>query len=125
MITEDYVSFEVAKLLKEKGFDWASRLWYNNNGIVSQKYIEPTNNILGKDEHFPCVTNQMAMKWLRKVHSLYISIKLYFTEKDFLFSYTIFEKCENLILCKKYEGCIDSYEEACEAAIKYCLENLI
>ena len=30
MITEDYVSFEVAKLLKEKGFDWYTYAYYED-----------------------------------------------------------------------------------------------
>lgn len=32
MITEDYVSFEVAKLLKEKGFDEPLKRFYNSEG---------------------------------------------------------------------------------------------
>lgn len=120
MITEDCVSFEVAKLLKDKGFDWASRLWYNSNGIVSQKYIEPTNNILGKDEHFPCVTNQIVMKWLREVHSIFIQVELYKYD-DYCFE--VFQNAHRLIVEK--DEVYKSYEEACEAAIKYCLENLI
>jgi hypothetical protein len=33
MITEDYVSFETAKLLKEKGFDATCKKYYNLNLI--------------------------------------------------------------------------------------------
>lgn len=29
MITEDYVSFQTAKLLKEKGFDWPESPFYS------------------------------------------------------------------------------------------------
>lgn len=121
MIKEDYVSFEISVLLKEKGFDWASRLWYNNNGIVSQKYIEPTNNILGKDEHFPCVTNQMAMKWLRKVHNIFIQVELYSKYNDYCFE--LFQNTHRLIL-KKHET-YNSYEEAVEAALEYTLKKLL
>ena len=41
MIQEDYVSFETAKHLKEKGFDEDINLWYNENGneiFFQQKY---------------------------------------------------------------------------------------
>ncbi len=40
MITEDYVSFEVAKLLKEKGFDIPVWTRYEDNGevIFGDKY---------------------------------------------------------------------------------------
>ena len=40
MITEDYVSFEVAKLLKEKGFDkdvLITDWWYDDSGILHQR----------------------------------------------------------------------------------------
>ena len=33
MITEDYVSFETAKLLKEKGFDTDSHYYYDKEGV--------------------------------------------------------------------------------------------
>ena len=32
MITEDYVNFETAKLLKEKGFDEITFTWYTGKG---------------------------------------------------------------------------------------------
>ena len=51
MITEDYVSFETAKLLKEKGFDWDESPFYseqdrdewrqNNNYTISNKSYNP------------------------------------------------------------------------------------
>ena len=119
MIKEDYVSFETAKLLKEKGYNCGSRFWYDDKGIVSQKYIEQTDKPLGLDSHFPCITQQMATKWLREVYNIDITVTpdrkvgysvLIFKDKrlpfDTLNSYSI-------------------YEQACEAAIKYCLENLI
>lgn len=34
MIAEDYVSFEVAKLLKEKGFNEPCRAIYSPKGVV-------------------------------------------------------------------------------------------
>ena len=42
MITEDYVSFETAKLLKEKGFDEDIDLWYDENG---EMFIHPKYDI--------------------------------------------------------------------------------
>ena len=67
----------------------------------------------------------MAMKWLRELHNIFISISFRFSrnaDNDINFSYYA-EKYEN-----HYgygDGEFNSYEEACEAAIKYCLENLI
>ena len=77
IITEDYVSFETAKLLKKKGFDEICYLGYNKNG----EYV-PTNNrtnsqIIQPDFCFICCpTLQMAMKWLREVHNIFIAIEI-------------------------------------------------
>ena len=105
MITEDYVSsFEVAKLLEEKGF---------NNDYPK-----------GDCTQYPC-TLQMAMKWLRKKYQIFI-------RPDINFLYPIRYYCE--IFCYgdnlKTQPDVrtedfESLGEACEAAIKYCLENLI
>ena len=101
MITEDYVSFETAKLLKEKGFDEECQQYYG-------------------DYRYPCPTLQMAMKWLREVHNIAIE-----TEWEHLW-YAYIKPMTSKPSEEDYYQCESSkYEEACEAAIKYCLENLI
>ena len=130
MITEDYVSFETAKLLKEKGFDKKCRalytIWFDE--VEGPKEDEAENwNI--EPKYFSAPTLQMAMKWLREVHNIFIDISSRFSknaDKDVCFSYS----CKKLINTYKssYEigdGEWLNYEEVCEAAIKYCLENLI
>ena len=131
MIKEDYVSLEVAKLLKEKGFDEPSRFWYDNNGVISQKYIDAVDRpLLGKDTHYPCVTISFAMKWLREVHNKHcdtgydIDLKWFFQIID-LKEVVEYDYPETKYYHSENETGFDSYEEACEEAIKYCLENLI
>ena len=106
MIQEDYVSFETAKLLKEKGFDEECQKYYG-------------------DYKYPCPTLQMAMKWLRKAHEIFIRPNTnflypirYYCE---IFCYGDNLKTQQDVTTENFE----SPEEACEAAIKYCLENLI
>lgn len=70
MITEDYVSFEVAKLLKEKGFNCITYFGYRPNGAIFVGHWENWEN----GAAYPKTTLQMAKKWLRKVHHIYISI---------------------------------------------------
>ena len=128
-ITEDYVSFETARLLKEKGFDEECWCWYEEDG-----YFKDSNDDYGfqsNSDHisddFICSapTLQMTMKWLREKYKLEIypfHEKLqgdswwYRIERSKAF-FNITEYEEDLIF--------GSYEQACEAAIKYCLENLI
>ena len=103
MITEDYVSFEIAKLLKEKGF---------NEKVIS---FYPLGDIQRP-------TLQMAMKWLREVYN--IDIFPWKIGKG-IYSCAIFNSNtgQDLSLDKDFPS--EKYEEAAEAAVKYCLENLI
>ena len=68
MIKEAYVSFEVAKLLKENGFNEPTWTRYedDNEVIFGDKY-NWNNSPMG---HTSAPTHQMAMKWLREVHGL-------------------------------------------------------
>lgn len=122
MIQEDYVSFETAKLLKEKGFDVYVRSFYDADDMPAQHTEALWDWNLNKENYrFSAPTLQMAMKWLREVHNIYISIShrlSHNADNDICFSFWINEG-------KITDGEWLSYEDACEAAIKYCLENLI
>lgn len=121
-IIEDYVSFDVAKLLKEKGFNEECRAAYTNYGklftIQIQKYI--TNILCNKSTLWYCTapTQQMTMKWLRKVHKLHIEPHIQ-TNKNY--NGNIYNLYGELLL--EFIG--ESPAQACETAIKYCLEHLI
>ena len=119
MITEDYVSFEIAKLLKEKGFDEDSWFHYDADGdIVSRGYR------LNMPEDIPTWTLQMAMKWLRDVHHIHIEVHLDSMDGIHPIYKALYSECVT-IRTNNFIDYGDTYEEACEAAIKYCLENLI
>lgn len=69
MNKEDYVSLEVAKLLKEKGFDEDCMAFYTRDGLFEcNSYIN--TNVL---KH-PTPTLYEAQKWLRKEHGIHIII---------------------------------------------------
>ena len=124
MITEDYVSFEIAKLLKEKGFNGLCTAYYDC--FTTDNFHcgnEPTdfNSIDTKIRDIVAApTLQMAMKWLREVYGLFIRITEDVTGN--VFEWSVYQKNYG---CKASTYVEDSYEQACEAAIKYCLENLI
>ncbi len=125
MITEDYVSFETAKLLKEKGFDENTPVNYfvgddKPRGCVVGEMIY--HKRLEEDTHLiACPTLQMAMKWLRE-KEIFIEVTHTLFSSPHKYQYSIFRtEPEFYTAGDKYE----SYEEACDAAIKYCLENLI
>ena len=131
MITEDYVSFETAKLLKEKGFDETCSCYYFYNDETQFSQFEESlthwnwNN--GYTFRYSAPTLQMAMKWLREVHKLHCDIG--YDDLDWFWniisvSNGIPVEDRPKLLKNGFAG-IATYEQACEAAIKYCLENLI
>ena len=127
MITEDYVSFETAKLLKEKGFDEPCECFYDtehNDISIVNGWMDTSNSLL-EEREFLCYsapTLQMAMKWLREVHGLWCEISW---EGKGLWCMEVFSLMDEEFIPDSIVHEIKSYEEACEAAIKYCLENLI
>ena len=127
MITEDYCSFEVAKLLKEKGFDELCDNYYDQSSDEPQQ-LTLDEMYYSYDVFIKAPTHQMAMKWLREVHNLFIEpyvVKNY-SKKKLEYTYSIqdldFQGSDDGIECCKNW---DTPEQACETAIKYCLENLI
>ena len=128
MITEDYVSFETAKLLKEKGFG-EEVLTYYVYDTESKSYEFRFDDRWDNPNNFPgdCIsapTLQMAMKWLREVHSRYIEIYIDNSHnfKDIVFRPAIYDK---ELDCLWESDNFLTYEKACETAIKYCIKNFI
>ena len=121
MVTEDYVSFETAKLLKEKGFDEPCLMCYTYDGKLGN-YGQYNSYKNSEVFSLTAPTLQMAMKWLREVHSLWCEISW---EGKGLWCMEVFSLMDEEFIPDSIVHEIKSYEEACEAAIKYCLENLI
>lgn len=128
MITEDYVSFEVAKLLKEKGFNEYCFAAYSTEigDFITVGPIKNSEIDADKDDTHICTasTHQMAMKWLRKVPNMYIEVC---TDKSYNFQDIIFSPAvyDRELDCLWESDNFSTYEEACEAALKYCLTKLI
>lgn len=125
-LTEDYVSYETAKLLKEKGFDIPVRTYYENddyeividNEIIFGNAHNWNNSSTG---YISAPTQAMAIKWLREVCGLIISIE--FQENCPTWKWIIHIKSSD----KKHTNFqhYDKYEEAIEVALEYALKYLI
>ena len=130
MIEESYVSFEVAQLLKEKGFLKGVDLrmtrnlsFYDSIGLTHNinKYYDSL--VQDKIDFAIAPTQQMAMKWLRTKHIIIVVQPEYFNA-DGICSYWGVDiwAGDNY---EKLQGDYPSYEEAVEAALKYTLEKLV
>lgn len=145
MIQEAYCSFEVSKLLKEKGFNGLcgacfdpndkslNTIYYDTSGGVEP---QDWNNLSEREAgkiglatwygYISAPTQQMAMYYLRRVHGIFIAINN--DDLDFNWQcYDLINRESTLdpkILSESYGG-YKHYEKAVEAALKYSLENLI
>ena len=121
--TEDYCSYEIAKLLKEKGFDGVCDYAYSNKGNWFE--IDRSNF---DEVYYLRPTHQMAMKWLREVHKVVIVIDAYHADhwEGYIdcFEISIYSHASTMIVPNEIAH-HTYYEEAVEAALKYVLENLI
>ena len=119
MITEDYVSYETAKLLKEKGFNSNEISCIN---VFKGHTYKIQDTVIDADEDVTIPTIQLTMKWLRNIHGLFIHIDVIREASCWLVDIQDIKEDVNIYPVKNE---FPNYEEACEAAIKYCLENLI
>ena len=129
MITEDYVSYEIAKLLEEKGFDEPCIGFYNpRNGTLFEASIRKSWHY---DKHgsINAPTHQMALKWLMEVHKIFVEpfVSIDLNGKYHYCFRLLNSICKDILEPKDLVKIDfkDTYEEAVEAAIKYTLENLI
>lgn len=144
MIEEAYVSFEVAKLLKEKGFDEPCYSYYMTTKTLhttfhNRVHVEEEphfnsgdlNGMYDVDESIiedvcSAPTHQMACAWLREKYGIFIAINN--DDLDFNWQcYDLINRDSTLdpkILSESYAG-YKTYENAVEAALKYVLKNLI
>ena len=87
MIEEEYVSFETAKLAKEKGFDGQSRFAFGNDGSEGLPFdkdiLMPTQSLLarwlrekcGKNIYVVMGNSERYIVWIQDIHSL-VKVKI-------------------------------------------------
>ena len=140
MITEDYVSFETAKLLKENGYNNPTDSGYLDGDCTSHRFIEFCDEVTQGEWYdaedtteygsiLLAPTHQMAMKWLRDEYNIQISP----CKTKIGWGFDIFDLNDaDITGCKKIyetnmlfstEHVHSSYEDAVDAGIKYWLEH--
>ena len=125
MITEDRVTFEIAKLLRDKGFeqDTVSYPYYTDNGnLFTGDVNTPTQRYYNAAS---APTLQMVLKWLREVHGIFIEITCCVNDKYDFYVGVYIKGNECWDRCNYYPEGFETFEEACNTGIEYTLENLI
>lgn len=115
MIEENYVSFELAKMLKEKGFDEPTMSFFRGDKIIWQEAFYPT------DIRRP--TLQLAQKWLRETYEFDICVVPTLDKDNYKAYYYLVIDIQHHI--QEKSGLYEDYDNCWGDAIKYCLENLI
>lgn len=126
-MNEDFVPFELAKKLKEKGYlqkpdDMGCMPYYEYdevanhsalcNEIVWHMSSEPRDNI------FAAPAIHKVLKWLREGKKIHIEISPQW-------QYTVYDmRCSPWIGSSDMQN-YDDYTKAAIAGIEYCLDNLI
>ena len=126
-MNEEFVSYEIAKKLKEKGFDWETKEAYERNIIVCRY------------EDYPKPTISQVLKWLREEKKIFVAINVgYCYESDEIpfptnpkmepilkgYYYGIWE-LDNLNDKNARSEYFEDYEQAALAGIEYVIDNLI
>ena len=115
---EYYVSLEVAKLLKEAGFDWEIKTFYFMDQL-GETMLGNAKNHNFSNQFISAPTLEVAQRWLREVKN--IDVFAYRNEPK--------DKFESIVsFNKKWSTtgmCINTYEEALETSIKKALEIII
>lgn len=125
-ITEAYCSFEVSKLLKEKGFEQLTQKAFIEDGTEYQFETTPQNyndenGRFYKTSSRP--THSLAIEWIRVNFGKHIlTIPTYSNHKIKGYVWN-----NHLITMDNIgdEGIFDTPQEATEAALLYTLQNLI
>ena len=129
---ECYVSLEVAKLLKEAGFDWKCRGIYVLDSENDPEYVFSTanfTNTLKEIEGYIRLSApnlEIAQRWLRVVKQIHLYVRPILDEHKYVVTVVVDDLTwgqvnDNNGTSKRF----NTYEEAQEAGIKKALEIIL
>ena len=121
-MTEELVTLETAKLLKEKGFNEYCKDIINHKGIMMETIFRTSKDL--PKLFYSCPTQSVAQKWLRETKNIHICVY----NCACGYGYEI-SKADNgtHIASSTYKGTNDgggwdTYEEALEAGLQEALK---
>ena len=130
----EFVTFEIAKKLKEKGFKEQclayytkdSNFYYNSSyGLdvedAFKSFNSRPNHICGKRIDTPTISQ--VLKWLREEKKLHVSIMTFMFKAGWC--YEVIRIGDSPALVASHSNSYNTYEESALAGIEYVLDNLI
>lgn len=126
---EQLISFETAKLAKEKGFDEKVRAVFRVWHEVAQerKYQDRAYNYNGadwdgdKEQFYSRPTQSLLQKWLREKHELHLVVD---HSKKGHYEVRLSDNSDNSISTELFGESFPSYEEALEAGLIVALKRI-
>ena len=124
-MTEELVTLETAKVLKEKGFKEDIFTFYEldcveGDMILSETY-DYSDNFNKKDDCFSAPSQYLAQKWLRETKNLHIEIS-YMYENYWIYDILTIPNHDLVGLSDRPIIHYKSYEEALEAGLQEALK---
>ena len=140
-MNEDFVPFELAVKLKEKGFRELCLAYYTNDDTLYYNYshkagaiytdcylshnLMPKDSVSGKFVDAPTIPQ--VLKWLREEKKIHLMIDIWkvdLNDTTYKWGYDIVNLTTTHVdACDTH--CANSFEEAALAGIEYLLDNLI
>ena len=127
---DDFVTFEIAKKLKEKGFSWICSHYYRTKS-KDLFMIFPCEDWSNIEERVNAPTISEVLDWLRKVHNLHFEVVGAAYGYNLIISDTPNKGgTDRYFSHAKYDGpncggAWDEYEDCVMYGIEYVLDNLI
>jgi len=110
-MTEQLVSFETAKLAKEKGVDFNVEKIYNQNGILVTVFAD--KSFVENNNWYLAPTQSLLQKWLREIHNIHVYARL--GEGDVYYTF-YFKNGDESSVNELWD--FDTYENALEEGLK-------
>lgn len=120
-IKDELVSFDTAKLAKEKGFDLVVHNYYKK-GAKGRKRVRRCSKSCNYNDtsilHYSRPTQALLQRWLREVHNINIHVQHW--NCMWMFSHQHIKTCHNGISHDNFK----TYELALEAGLNEALKTL-
>ena len=120
---EQLISFETAKLAKEKGFggkELTTLNGYFRGGILCSIPCNNKSDFCHEDE-FSAPTQSLLQKWLREKHHLIIIVAYQYEHDSTPYSYWIYKEFQSLPI-NQWVNDLNTYEEALEVGLQEALK---